>query len=570
MSSVRLRKPMPLRMSSLHLATSCLAVAASSDGIAQTPNANANQLPEVTIQQGVKPKAAKPKAAKAPAPAPADLEPVVPELSLPPGVVLSPEAASQVTATTAGPTLGYKALTSVTANKTSTAIANTPSTINVVPREVIDDTASARLSDAIEYVPGTITAQGFGGTVDQYVIRGFNTFRILRNGMPMNPDQALNGPRDLANVERVEVLKGPAAMLFGRQEPGSAINFVTKEPLDTASTSIKQTIGSYGFYRTELDTTGPLLSSGAVTYRFNAAFEDANSFRDFVSSDRIFLAPTVSVKLSQSTKVKLELEYLEGTETLDWGIPAIGGKPAQVSRDRFLGEPGQSDNRYEELLLGASLEHKFSNDLILRAQFNSQTSETSFDSNFPLGFFTADDRTLFRFQSAQRGRETDLLFGSVNLEGHAKTGAIEHTVLVGFDRNSMDTLGHAFSGCCLAIDIFAPAYGQLAAYGPERRQDIQTDWWGVYIQDQMKLPGNVYITAGLRYDEAETSSVTTNTGTGVITSSEVSNEAVSPRIGALWKATESFSVFANYVEGLGNPNSATSISGGSLDPETGV
>jgi iron complex outermembrane receptor protein len=483
--------------------------------------------------------------------------------------------AGQVTQTTAGPVVGYKAQTSVSATRTSTPIADTPATINVVTRQQIEDLASFALRDAIEYTPGVTPGQGFGGSVDQFSIRGFDSFWVLRNGMPIDVNRG-GGYRDMANVERVEVLKGPTGMLYGRQDPGGSINLVMKEPLATPSYSLKQTFASYDRYRTEVDVTGPALASGAVTYRFNGAFETSGSFRDFVNARRVFLAPVVVVRPNEGTKLKFELEYLNartlldwGVPSVDWGVPGMKAGPADVPRSRYFGEPGDTQ-RLDEILLGASLEHRFADALTLRAAFDWQTGSKDFDSMWPLGL-NGDKTRLLRFQSAQRDRIGYSLFGTVNLEAKASTGPIEHTFLLGYDRNRMSASGPYYFACCPDISSYAPIYGNKFAYGAPAFQDLLTDWWGVFAQDQISLtgiglPGEFFITPGVRFDRAGSAFNTTMFG-AVRNPNDVYNSYTSWRVGALWRPTPDFSVFGNYADGLAGPNYGKGIDGQTFQPE---
>jgi iron complex outermembrane receptor protein len=489
-----------------------------------------------------------------------------------PTIDIGAERASQsagggqsVTQTTAGPVVGYKALTSVSATKTRTPIANTPATVNVVTREMMNDIAAYRLSDVIQYTPGVSTAQGWGGTVDQTTIRGFATFETLRSGMPFS-SQGLNGPRDLANVERVEVLKGPAAMLFGRLEPGGAINYVMKEPLATPSTTLKQTIGSYDLYRSELDTTGPLF--GDVDYRVTAAWENTNSFRDFVDSNRIFVSPVVVANISPATKLKFELEYLKGHNVLDWGIPGVQwgstpGAPASVGRNRFYGEPRANNNWFEETLITASGEHKFSEAFTLRSQFAWQKAVTSFGDAAHNGPLDASRTIMTRFQSSVQGRATDRFYGTVNLETKLNTGPAEHTLLLGYDRNAVMTFQNWYGGNgTTAVNIYAPTYGSWVPRAAVARTDVEEHWWGVYLQDQIRIakmgvvPGELFLTPGVRYDDATQADIGIREGVALWNLS-TANQAVSFRVGALWRIAPDVALFANYVEGLGRANLAT-------------
>ncbi|MGH8614869.1 MAG: TonB-dependent siderophore receptor [Gammaproteobacteria bacterium] len=194
-----------------------------------------------------------------------------------------------VTATPGGE-VGYTVPNASTATKTDTPIMETPVSIQVVPRQVLQDQQAIRIEDAVKNVSGVQTSFNYGTeNYPDFFIRGFNTnATVFRNGF------RAYGDFGTANLERIEVLKGPASVLYGRIEPGGLINLVNKRPLFSPYYSIQQQFGSYDLYRTTIDATGPLLSDSSLAYRFNLEYLDKNSFRDFVSTERIFVAPSLT------------------------------------------------------------------------------------------------------------------------------------------------------------------------------------------------------------------------------------------------------------------------------------
>lgn len=493
--------------------------------------------------------------------------PYAQEASLPPTVVTAPHPPAPLPYAS-GPVEGYRALDTTSGTRTPTPIAETPAIINVAPRALIDDTGSLRAEEVLRYLPGVIGGQGFAGSVDQFQVRGFETLRILRNGLPLDGDLLANGRRDLANIQRIEVLKGPSAVLFGRSDPGGAINFVTRQPQDARSAYLSQGFGSFGLYRTEFDGTGAVPIGTGNAVRFSGAYETANSFRDFVTSDRRFIAPVLRAQLGPDTSMLVELEHLRRSLTLDWGIPSLNGRPVALPRRRYLGEPFARDTS-ENTLAGAVISHRVNTDLTVNARLYGSTGSTSFDSFFPLGL-EPDGRTLTRFQSADRNRLSSSIYATMEAVQEFRTGPVAHRLLAGADLLVTNGLGRNFVGQTLpTIDIYQPVYGaDIATYGPQRRTEIANQWWGLFIQDQMRLPYNIFVTAGVRLDQARARSRLTEEG--VTTGGSANDLQASPRIGALWQATPNLSVFANYVAGLGAPNAATTRTGATLEPERGT
>jgi iron complex outermembrane recepter protein len=178
-----------------------------------------------------------------------------------------------------------------TATKTDTPIMETPYSVKVLPAQVLKDQQVIRLEDAIQSVAGVQSSFTNGGDSDVFIMRGFQNTNIYQDGFLM--PSALGGgtlKRETANLERIEVLKGPGSVLFGRNEPGGVINMVTKRPLATPYYALQQQFGSYDFYRTTADATGPITKDDTLLYRVNLSYENSDSFRDFVKPDLEYIS----------------------------------------------------------------------------------------------------------------------------------------------------------------------------------------------------------------------------------------------------------------------------------------
>jgi len=246
-----------------------------------------------------------------------------------------------VVVTGANPATSYHQPDSGAATRLEVPAFEVPTAQKVIGRQLLNDVTATRLDDALDYVSGISRQNSFGGLWDNFAIRGLagneNTgMTMLRNGFGGN--RGFNAPRDVANVERIEFLKGTAAALYGNSEPGGTLNLVTKRPKFTEEHQARVLGGSFGRVRGEIDTTGPLGES--VAYRLNAAGEDSSGFRDFVTSRRYFVAPAMTWKVSDQTTVEYDGEWLRHESPLDRGVIAINGQLGLVPRERFLGEPG--------------------------------------------------------------------------------------------------------------------------------------------------------------------------------------------------------------------------------------
>lgn len=199
---------------------------------------------------------------------------------------------------------------SAAATKTDTPIFDTAASIQVVPRAVMEDQKNTRIKDALENVSG-VRAQPTLGMGTGFIVRGFKVDHVFRNGLITTQSNGFNSEFDIANLESVEILKGPSAMLYGRSEPGGLINVTTKKPSETPFYSLEQQFGSYDYYRTQWDATGPLNGDKTLLYRFSGSYQDNNSFRDLIFTDRVSVSPSITWKPSDATDFTLNVEGLK-------------------------------------------------------------------------------------------------------------------------------------------------------------------------------------------------------------------------------------------------------------------
>ncbi|TXI39073.1 MAG: TonB-dependent receptor [Nitrosomonas sp.] len=245
-----------------------------------------------------------------------------------------------------------------TATKTNTPVMETPFSVQSLPRQVLQDQQAIRLDSVLQNVSGVTQMPTNQGGSDGFLIRGFSSDTTYRNGVFM-PNSLGGGTvkREMANIEEIQVLKGPGSILFGRADPGGIINTVTKQPLATPYYSLQQQAGSFDFYRTKVDATGPLTKDDRLLYRFNLSYENSASFRDFVNTRSVFIAPVVRFNISPQTQITAELEYQSFKNVADPGIPNRGNRPADVPRNLFSGEPINNRNPGDRYFIGVNWSH---------------------------------------------------------------------------------------------------------------------------------------------------------------------------------------------------------------------
>ncbi|MHC5938277.1 TonB-dependent receptor domain-containing protein [Nostoc sp.] len=391
---------------------------------------------------------------------------------------------------------GYSVPDSTTATKTDTPLRDIPQSIQVIPQQVIKDQQITRISDAARNVSGVTPQGGYAGATDNYNIRGFTTYDNLRNGFYAQ-DNFVNP----TNIERIEVLKGPASVLYGQFELGGVVNYITKQPLSEPYYSAEFTAGSFSTYRPSIDISGPLNSDKTLLYRLNTAYENSGSFIDFGNQKVFAIAPALSYKIGDATTLTLEYEYLKLDRTYYDGLPPdpIVFK-APISR--FLGEP---DNRFskETHSVFLNLNHRFSENIRLRSAF-SVTLDDSEESEFRPNNIV-DGRTVQRRFGAGPGYLQNYSLQN-DLISNFSTGFIQHQVLVGLEWNKYiygyDYLRSSVS-LTPSIDLFNPVYG--ASPPPEFDEAAQRDRYdrntiALYLQDQVTLLPNLKLLVGGRYD----------------------------------------------------------------------
>ena len=472
---------------------------------------------------------------------------------------------------------GYLVPEASTATRTDTPLRDIPQSIQVVPQQVLEDQKAVRLRDALRNVSGVFVGNTFGGTTDNFNIRGFADATILRDGFKESFIESGLSLRDLADVQQIEVLKGPASVLYGYVEPGGAINLVTKQPLDDPFYNIDLSIGSYGFYRPSIDFSGPLTPDKALRYRLNLAYQNADSFRDFVDSERVFAAPVFDLKLGDRTNLSINTSYLYDRSTVDRGIVAIGDEVADIPRDRFLGEPGDF-RRSEQFSIGYRLEHEFNDNLKIRNRFQYlQNNESVFNTNATE--LDEETGTLYRdyFDNAN---EYKLYVMQTDLISEFRTGSVNHQLLFGFDlqRNTLEgffrTPFDAFDTSVEdrqtpSINIFNPIYNVRPRDRSSfifRRDDLATtDSLGIFLQDQIALADNVKLLVGGRFD-----TITQELDDELNDSeSSESNDAFSPRVGIVYQPIQPISLYASYSRSFA-PNTGIGFDGSLLEPTRGT
>ncbi|MEM1262378.1 MAG: TonB-dependent siderophore receptor [Pseudomonadota bacterium] len=446
------------------------------------------------------------------------------------------------------------------------AVLETPQAELTIDAETLRDAGSIDLVQALDLSASVARQNNFGGLWNSFAIRGFVgdenlPSNFLVNGF--NAGRGFGGARDLSGIESVEVLKGPRAALFGRGEPGGTINLVTKRPTFETAGAVSLSAGSWSTYRADFDYTTPL--SDSVAIRLVGAYEDAESFRDTVETEKLLFSPSIAWRINEASQLIYEMEYSDQETPFDRGVIAINDVLGLIPEDRFLGEP--SYGPIETGVIGHQVEYQY--------EFNSEWSalvgfnyrETELDGLASENGFGAPDANgdYGRF-SRERDYDATYQVFRAELSGSFDTGDIQHRLIVGIDSDEFDNDQIAFRDRSTPqiINIFNPVYGNSPASGlalaPQLDRVEVQESLGFYIQDQISVTDKLDIRIGARFDDYEQSLNNRLSGT----TSSYSESRVSPQLGVVYQATDSVSIYAVYGENFRPLSGATDQNG--LDP----
>jgi len=449
---------------------------------------------------------------------------------------------------------GYNVDSSTTAMRTNTPLRDIPQSMTMIPSALIRDQSMQSITDVIRYAPGVGTSQGENNR-DTVVLRGTtSTSDFFVNGVRDDVQYF----RDLYNVDLVEVLKGPNAMIFGRGGGGGVINRVTKAADWVPTHEVVLQAGSYSDARVTTDIGGAF--SDAFAGRITAMHEKTDGYRDGYRLERYGVNPTASFKTGDNTLVTLGYELYHDERTADRGIPSLNGRPYPTDPSTFFGDPSQSFAKADVGAFNALVQHDFGGGLTLR----NNTRYGDYDrmyQNFVPGAVAAGPGTVPISAYNNATRRTNL-FNQTDFVWVKEIGAMQHTFLGGIEIGRQDSVNHRNTGF-FAVGpntnaagttynalLTAPTIQVPVDFHSNGTTDADnngmTDIAAVYVQDQMELTSKIELVAGLRYDSFRVDfndTRPTPTGIGNV---RTSDGLVSPRVGLILKATDSLSAYASY------------------------
>ncbi|MDF5712130.1 MAG: TonB-dependent siderophore receptor [Nostoc sp. S4] len=439
---------------------------------------------------------------------------------------------------------GYNAPNATTATKTDTPLRDIPQSIQVVPREVLEDRNVRTLNESVETVSGVSnTTDSSGATGGARSIRGFAVETNLRNGLSEGSFTLDNLLEPVGTIEQVEVLKGPASVLFGSLEPGGIVNIVTKQPLSEPYYKLEFEAGSYGFYQPLIDFSGSLTADKTVLYRLIASYQGANGFQDFVNTQLTTIAPSITVNLGDRTSLNLYYEYTHFFGDPPRSVVALLSDGSLTPQSFYTGYPNFDLSDITTQKFGYTLKHEFSNNWQIRNSTSVILNRRTQNSSGPSSI--VDDRFLTGYSASEGDIKLENYFGQIDVLGKFNTGSISHQLLVGFDINRFfQNEVYIFSSTSNLpdLDILNPNYDiPRPEFDSGGEGTTRTQSYGVYLQDQIAFSDNLKLLIGGRYDwlsdkfEAPDSDQT------------VQNDgAFSPRIGLVYQPSKTISLYTSY------------------------
>ncbi|USA61094.1 TonB-dependent siderophore receptor [Qipengyuania citrea] len=480
---------------------------------------------------------------------------------------------------------GYQIDATSTATRTPTELNDVPQAVSIITETQIDDQAMRSIADVLRYVPGAVISQGEGHR-DQIILRGNSS----------TADFFVDGLRDdvqyyrgLYNAERIEVLKGPNAMIFGRGGGGGVINRVTKRPVANAFITGSGSADTYGAWYVDADISQPL--SESVSTRMNAVYEEFRNNRDFYDGRRVAINPTVALSLGGATRIDLGFEYNSDKRTIDRGVPsAVQGsltspsRPLTGVRDTFFGVPGFNVSDFEAKVLNGRVEHRFSDNLTLTSRILYGDYDKLYRNAFAVTPVTPRGgvRSVGLEAYSDPTTRTNLL-NQNDLVWTVTTGPVRHVLLAGFEVSDQRTRNQRINGFFGGGDIVnggrrvfvgladpitvPPVTLRTAANTGYRSVRTNADVTAFYVQDQISIGDHVDVIGGVRRDR-----FTLNVDDLVAAQSYSRTDTLwSPRVGVVLKPVQPVSIYASYSRSFlpqsGDQFSSLDITSAALEPE---
>lgn len=437
---------------------------------------------------------------------------------------------------------GYAAKRTTTATKTDTALIDVPQSISVVTRKEMADRGVSSMPDAVRYVPGVQFAQGEGNR-DAAVFRGVTTTSdFFLDGVRDDVEYF----RDVYNIDRVEVLKGPNAMIFGRGATGGLINRVTRQANWSDGLEGRLEGGSFGLFRGTVDANHAV--SDSLALRVTGLYHRSDSYRDGVNYERYGVNPTASFLLTPATQIRVGYEHFYDRRVADRGISTFRGLPVATDRSTFFGDPAQSPTYATVNNVTLNIDHQFAENLTISNKTRYADYDKFYQNVFPGAVNAAGTAvSISAYNNTQRRKN---VFNQTDLNWTVQTGSISHTILAGMEFGRQETdnvrLDGNFAGpTSVSVPLFNPRTNTPVTFALTTGGTNHgvAEVMAFYAQDQIEITPEWQLVAGIRYDDFKVNFLDRRAGQGRI---RADDGLWSPRVGLIYKPEDNMSFYASY------------------------
>lgn len=445
-----------------------------------------------------------------------------------------------------------------------------PQSTAVIDKETIEQQQSMQMSDVLKNTNGVYIMGNTGGYQEEIAGRGFafgssNTFK---NGVRFNNAVM----PEMSSLERVEILKGSTAILFGNVAAGGVLNLVTKKPQFEKGGEISMRASSFEFYKPSVDVYGSLNKKNTIAYRMNSTYQNSKSFRDVVAVDRFYINPSLVFLVGKKTQILLEGDYLNDKRTADFGVGAINYELIDIPRNTFLGTAWSTINTKQSNFT-ATTSYQLSKNWQLKNVSSVQTFQNDLFSNVrpnSSSKFIQEDGTWIRgIQRTQVDEQYYLT--QLDLTGKFNTGKVKHILLFGGELDQYYTNTTAYNGVSTydTINIFNIDIESQRNDIPSltKKTDTRTPRTrtGVYVQDLVSITEKIKFLAGIRFSYLESNSNIFTYSTELTTYSKTYDHAFSPRLGLVYQPIKTLSIFSSFSNSF-TPNTGVTVEGDPLEP----
>lgn len=477
--------------------------------------------------------------------------------------------------------VGYVAKRNTSATKTDTPIIETPQSLSVVTSDEIRDRQAETMAQALSYTPGfTASSTAFNRTADRFRIRGFSvesaTGGSLRDGLRLQTN-SYDGIQEPYGLERVEVIRGAASVLYGQLSPGGMVNGVSKRPTEAPLHELNLQAGSNDRKQLSADFSGPLAGSDTLSYRLTLLSRNSDTQQDHLNDDRFYIAPALTWRPDEDTSLTL-LSFYQKTDTrfpapLAYQLVEGVGKGAfTIGRHDFIGEPDYDDMNGEMSALGYEFSHNFNEHFTVNHKLRYSESDVKWRylqaQTSAAAIRNAANTGILARQYSDRHERARTLATDTNIVSKWQLGSVEHTALVGFDGYDISYDSHNFRGAAPSLDLSRYNYGQPVVVNrnpaTDRGSQLDTLQKGVYFQDQIKFDDKWVLQLGGRHDWADQQQKAHRNDA----KASQSDEATTWRAGLVYLADNGLAPYISYSESF-FPVSVAEVTGQRFDPTEG-